>query len=1113
MAVTLISQPTYPNVAGTKLLYEVSGSITTGNPQYSYVMDIYLQGGSQLLARHLQRPGPDNNAVFNPATVLEGYLQYDNFWKTTEGKYPISSSRIFDLRFGEAYGTSTSSSLDIFPGITNYPLQVFQGTKNPNDSQGGYNFYTASYTSIPVQKSQYLTNQPTYEKVNFFYTDAGFHSSNDYLTATNFQDSNESITVRGNLDFGKYNKTTAPSSNNYSGYIVTQSVLAVTASVDYPNARFVTWPIGPQNLKDSNDGWKQLIESGSINNIETTSDNGRIFYYIRDKVYNNYVSKEPTTTEDIFRVPKDGDHVEFAFINKYGFYDYYTVWNPLRRVSSLERNNVSLPKVDYSGTVSTYSIENGGEQSYYIDKTDSYSITTDYLDDSTANWLEELLESPEVYIRQDKDFVPIIITNTSYTENNNESRNKLFQYTITFTPSNGNDLQEENVQGIEKKLTELSSYVQTTVPLIELDLRPKLVNTYGPEWRFNLPNQNILPYTSYEQDLRSTLSALPNDPKETDTSKFFNYTAVPTGEEFLNIFTPGPTAFFGIISDIEVYSDGTKIYETAVSGPIDGTGTSLPFSASFTDLCPTEIIISQSVQGTGSFQSQSFTTNVRSFVCELNEYGPSTPNDIICDLQNSTIPQFNFTGLATSGSFTGVGQDSQYVFYSPFDDFEIGTQLRNIYLVKMSGSGYFGHNLKFQPTSDTVDRLNWEKGIRWNVWSGSIIQLDDDGIISSSTDVTSITPSCTLPYINYNTSSVDWYGGGGTPGFMKGTQDWDGDSTTTTGRRFKGSYNDNAQRGRYSSIWFERGTGNNRSAQSFEPSSQSRFDAYFKGVPQNSPQATEYRTVTVQSQGVCNDFPYIAQINLQGGAGGTSDAPYVNYLWRGYQLPVKVRTDNNGSGDMPLISGSYQEMASYSGSFTGTVYCSNTLQPGSRLFTYPAAGTVGYGNFGGTTNDGGPINVPPGPNDYFPILIRDKVCAFRYNYSTGNVIDILDSAGNSVVGNPAERWRGPYYWLTTGYLTLAGAQGAAFVDINRPKFISGPSGEIRQYDTVAVNDIVYDNYNQDTGVFSNPNVGGDRYFRYHDYNPDWGNQSSTSALATKIIQIDNNGVILSINNV
>ena len=126
----------------------------------------------------------------------------------------------------------------------------------------------------------------------------------------------------------------------------------------------------------------------------------------------------------------------FSFINKYGFYDYHRFNNPVRRVTEVERNIYDKPNVDYSSTVSVYNIEDRGETQYNTRYTDRYEVTTGYLDKPTADWLTELLDSPEVFVREGKDMIPVVIDNSDYTWNMNQARQKLFQFTIQFRYAN-----------------------------------------------------------------------------------------------------------------------------------------------------------------------------------------------------------------------------------------------------------------------------------------------------------------------------------------------------------------------------------------------------------------------------------------------------------------------------------------------------------------------------------------------------------------------------------------------------------------------------------------------------------------------------------------------------
>ena len=145
MAVTVIQKPTTPNAAYTKLPFVVSGSGTTSNPQYSYVMDVYESGSSTLLSRQFTVPNPAGVGVFEPSTIIQGNLQFDNFWKITGSLDPENAVKTFDLKFGEAYGTSISSSVTVYAGSTSNYVKIFPGTVDSNE--GAYNFNTSSFLS------------------------------------------------------------------------------------------------------------------------------------------------------------------------------------------------------------------------------------------------------------------------------------------------------------------------------------------------------------------------------------------------------------------------------------------------------------------------------------------------------------------------------------------------------------------------------------------------------------------------------------------------------------------------------------------------------------------------------------------------------------------------------------------------------------------------------------------------------------------------------------------------------------------------------------------------------------------------------------------------------
>jgi hypothetical protein len=130
------------------------------------------------------------------------------------------------------------------------------------------------------------------------------------------------------------------------------------------------------------------------------------------------------------------EKVRFAFINKLGAWDYYNNYNPVRQAIDVKREQYTAPRVDYSSLTSTYDISRRGLKDYHNSTDDTFTVDTDLLNKTNANWLEELIESPSVYIQRNGEFIPIVITDSSYTANTNQARQKLFQYTINFKPSN-----------------------------------------------------------------------------------------------------------------------------------------------------------------------------------------------------------------------------------------------------------------------------------------------------------------------------------------------------------------------------------------------------------------------------------------------------------------------------------------------------------------------------------------------------------------------------------------------------------------------------------------------------------------------------------------------------
>ena len=361
MSLQYTSTATSPNAAYTRLLYTVSGSLYTDQPQFKYLVDVY--SGSTLLKRMTQGVNPEGSSTFDVARVVQGELQADYNWKISSVTPFNSSSKTFSIRAGEQFGTSISSSVTVYPDQATGSLIAFQGVVEPN--AGYYNWDSSSYAV--------LSNMPA------------------------------TMSMQPN-DFG----TISVYNNNVS--YVSQSFYSASSLVDV-------------KLYSITDDFSSVPISSSL-----------IFWDYVDVAVSSSIGLQNYRYEAIGDTCRE--KVRFAFINKLGSWDYYNIYNPVKQRIDVTRQEYTSPRVDYSSLASTYDISRRGKTVNDSSTEDQFTVDTEYLDKENANWLEELIESPEVYIQRNGEFIPVIITDTSYTSKTSASRQKIFKYTINFKPSN-----------------------------------------------------------------------------------------------------------------------------------------------------------------------------------------------------------------------------------------------------------------------------------------------------------------------------------------------------------------------------------------------------------------------------------------------------------------------------------------------------------------------------------------------------------------------------------------------------------------------------------------------------------------------------------------------------
>ena len=444
MAVTVLQQPTSPNVAGTELVYTLSSSLVN-EPQFRYVVDVYESGSNDFITRLRTYPNVYGTTNLNLSRTLQDQLEYDIYtsdvdffnpfvnqtiWELTGSYVHTDSVKKYNLKFGEEYGTSLSSSLTVYTGSTEYPITVFAGAQDING--GDWNFDTSSFDS----RNPILTDCPSsydfYSQPSVFKGDPVIYlNTEDNHTITFLKELSGEVVIDLNYE--------SPQG------VITNFTSSV---ISHGSEEFTSFGVGPLNLINNFPDLGQYITGSNVNRVDIKPDTGvgGFTYYIANK----NAPYAPCNADEALLDPnapfsseRPDPYTRFAFINKYGFFDYYNVYNPLKRATQVQRNTSSRTFVRYEDYLPSYRSNYRGEKQYDVEVNDTFEITTDFLDKRTADWLIQLIESPYVYVTigdfdtfgsstLESDFTGIDLVNVDYNVAQGNNRNKLFQYTIQF---------------------------------------------------------------------------------------------------------------------------------------------------------------------------------------------------------------------------------------------------------------------------------------------------------------------------------------------------------------------------------------------------------------------------------------------------------------------------------------------------------------------------------------------------------------------------------------------------------------------------------------------------------------------------------------------------------
>lgn len=463
MSITIQQYPGQLNLANSDMLWEVTSN-SSSNAQYQFIANLQTGCGT-VLTSIKQQPNPSYKGVFNLGRVTKQYLGFDTgqFTMGADGLFykNTNTGKFFKVAFGEEYGTSTTSSVNVYNGITNATTGspaytgsipyyfLINGTIDPN--YGYWNWQTGSFYNPQTTPSSATFNY------NVALTDAPRSQSaksTDYLTI-------------GVIN-GALNGSTSSAQDIYAVdlNVYYTGALAYTASFynESPNLS-VTYG-GPRTSKSQLWSAVSTVQTCSINSGSQSSGSFLLNVGIGPQNISNYgnfdfsinnwdyytVTLRPQQASntintnaswDKFTITKQDSNcgyagVRFAWINDYGMWDWFNFTLQTDVNTNLERGLYQQTFVPYNTSTNdvTYNIQRRGTNSYYTNINTLYTANSDWLTQAEADWIQGMFYSPNVYIQEGFNMIPIIITDNAFVTRTNPRTQKNFQYAVNYTLAN-----------------------------------------------------------------------------------------------------------------------------------------------------------------------------------------------------------------------------------------------------------------------------------------------------------------------------------------------------------------------------------------------------------------------------------------------------------------------------------------------------------------------------------------------------------------------------------------------------------------------------------------------------------------------------------------------------
>jgi hypothetical protein len=378
----------------------VLSSTNTAQDNFKYVADLYVSGVVGRVWRGLYNADPTyGTCAVDISRVLESYISYDLDDSVYGFQQCTNSLKGYEVKFGEQYGASS--------GIVTYTDLTVTGLKYAWNGVFDTNtFRTFNYTwYTPYNGSAILSNSPS----TLYYHESTNHAYQYMLNDTS------GVVYYARIDTYDTNNNLIGTYQIANPYQASTSIgdKLIRVAVGYDDLNNATLASGVQPVISASVSWYSVTMQKFDGTRTTTSVN-----------YYSECGWHQTSP------------IALHFLNRKGGFDYFNFRMQRQQFSDIKRDTLTKNLGNLTDTAWSYNSTDRGNTVFNTELTDRWKLESDWINDSQSTWLQELIESPEVYYHDGTTMIPVTVKNNSYEKKTIKNMEKLFNLSIEIEFSN-----------------------------------------------------------------------------------------------------------------------------------------------------------------------------------------------------------------------------------------------------------------------------------------------------------------------------------------------------------------------------------------------------------------------------------------------------------------------------------------------------------------------------------------------------------------------------------------------------------------------------------------------------------------------------------------------------